>query len=245
MDKSLCVTGTSHTPPYPSLTWSFFQCIIWLCFHLSFFTCTPLRRFFSVHALSILLSFFWVEKEKEEKKRAMRVRSRSLQKSSSFNTDEDIEGDPFGYILSPSLSAGIRNDKSPRAPSPFWIKASSSSKSTYFSSSDRRLVKVKRWILRIESWYLRGGGGGRLPGSGKQHHQGQNSNSTKSSIKAGDDGTRATSMTGQARGRSEARTSSANREVHGMRPTAGRQHLWRKPSESLWPVLEESEDVTP
>lgn len=177
-------------------------------------------------------------RRRKGKKRAMRVKLRSLQKSSSFNTDEDIEADPFGYILSPSLSAGIRNDKSPRSPSPFWIKASSTSKSSSFSSSDRRLVKVKRWILRIESWYLRRGGG-------RQHHQDQTSNPANSSIKADDDGARSTSTTGYVRGRSDARTSSANREDLRMRFTPGRQHLWRKPSESLWPVLEESEDVTP
>lgn len=170
----------------------------------------------------------------------MRVESRSPQNSSSFNTDEEIEEDPFGYILSPSLSAGIRNDKSPRSPSPFWIKASSTSKSS-FSSYDRRLAKVRRWILRIESWYFRRGG--RVPRSGKQDHQDQTSNPAKSSIIA-DDGTRST-WTGQFRGRSNARTSSANRDDHMMRPIPGRQHLWRKPSESLWPVLEESEDATP
>lgn len=175
----------------------------------------------------------------------MRVKWRSLQKSSSFNTDEEIEEDPFGYILSPSLSAGIRNDKSPRSPSPFWIKASSSGKSSsFFSSSDRRLVKVKRLILRIESWYLSRGdeGGG---GKHHHHHQNQTSNPAKSSIIA-DDGSRSTPTTGQeVRGRRDARASSANREDHRMRPTLGRQHLWRKPSESLWPVLEEPEDVTP
>lgn len=169
----------------------------------------------------------------------MRVKLRSLQKSSSFNTDEEIEADPFGYILSPSLlSAGIRNDKSPRSPSPFWIKASSTSKSSSFSSSDRRLVKVKKWILRIESWYLRRGGR-------RQHHRGQTPTPAKSSIKTDVDGARSTSTTGMVRGRSDARTSSANREDHRMTSTPGRQHLWRKPSESLWPVLEESEDPTP
>lgn len=175
----------------------------------------------------------------------MRVKLRSLQKSSSFNTDEEIEADPFGYILSPSLlSAGIRNDKSARSPSPFWIKASSTSKSSSFSSSDRRLVKVKRWILRIESWYLRRGGGRR-----QQHHQDhQTPNPVKSSIvKAADDaGARSTSTTtGKVRGRSDTRTSSANREDQRMTTTPARQHLWRKPSESLWPVLEEPEDLTP
>lgn len=164
------------------------------------------------------------------------VLSRSLQTSSSFNTDEEIEEDPFGYILSSSLSAGIRNDKSPRSPSPFWIKASSSNGSS-FSSSDR-LVKVKRWILRIESWYLRGG---KLLGNGKKEHE-TSDNSAKSIIIA--DG-RTTSSTAQVRGRSDFRTSSTNREVHQMRATPGRQHLWRKPSESLWPVVEESEDITP
>lgn len=174
----------------------------------------------------------------------MRVKLRSLQKPSSFNTDEEIEADPSGYILSPSLlSAGIRNDNSARSPSPFWIKASSNSKNCSFSSSDRRLVKVKRWILRIESWYIRGGGGN---GGGRQHHQDQTSDPAKSSIiRADDDGARSISNTRQVRGRSDARTSSANREDLKMRSTPGRQHLWRKPSESLWPVLEESEDVTP
>lgn len=166
--------------------------------------------------------------------------SLSLQNSRSFNTDEEIEEDPFGYILAPSLSAGIRNDKSPRSPSPFWIKASSN-KCSSFSSSDR-MVKVKRWILRIESWYLRGG---KLLGSGKQQQQQQHQTSNdpaKSKIIA-DDGTK--SSTAQVRGRSDVRASSANREVHGLRATPGRRHLWRKPSESLWPVVEESEDVTP
>lgn len=176
----------------------------------------------------------------------MRVKLRSLQKSSSsFNTEEEIEADPFGYILSPSLlSAGIRNDKSARSPSPFWIKASSStSKDSSFSfSSDCRLVKLKRWILRIESWYVRRGR--------QHHHQDQTSNPAKSSsIRTKDGGgARSTSTTtGQVRGRSDARTSSsANGEDHlRMRSTPGRQHLWRKPSESLWAVLEESEDVTP
>lgn len=176
----------------------------------------------------------------------MRVKLRSLQKSSSFNTEEEIEADPFGYILSPSiLSAGIRNDKSARSPSPFWIKASSTSKISSFSSSDRPLVKVKRWILRIESWYIRRGGGR------QHHHQDQTSNPAKSSIRADDDDeeeARSTSTTTrQVRGRSDARTSCANREdLRMMRSTPGRrQHLWRKPSESLWAVLEESEDVTP
>lgn len=167
------------------------------------------------------------------------VLSRSLQKSSFFNMDEEIEEDPFGYILSPSLSAGILNDKSPRSPSLFWIKASSSNASS-FSSSDR-LAKVKRWILRIESWHLRGG---KLSGNGKQKEQPQTSNNSAKSVTIADDGT--ISSTAQVRGRSDFRTSSANREVHTIRATPGRQHLWRKPSESLWPVVEESEDdVTP
>lgn len=199
------------------------------------------RRSFFVRALSFSpFSGLKKKRRRRRKKRAMRVKLGSLQKSSSFShTDEEIEADPFGYSHSQSLSAGIRNDKSPRSPSPFWIKASSTSKSSSFSSSHRRLVKVKRWILRIESWYLRRGG------SGRQHHQDQTSNPAKSSIKADEDGARSTSTTGQVRGRSDARTSSANREDHRMRSTPGRQHLWRKPSESLWPVLEESEDVTP
>lgn len=165
--------------------------------------------------------------------------SRSLQQSSFFSTDEEIEEDPFGYILSPSLSAGILNDKSPRSPSPFWIKASSSNASS-FSSSDR-LAKVKRWVLRIESCCLRGG---KLSGNGKQKEQHQTSNNSAKSVTIADDGT--TSSTAQVRGRSDCRTSSANREVHSIIATSGRQHLWKKPSESLWPVVEESEDdVTP
>lgn len=166
--------------------------------------------------------------------------SRSIQNSSFFSTDEEIEEDPFGYILSPSLSAGILTNKSPRSPSPIWIKASSS-KASSFSLSDR-LAKVKRWVLRIESWYLRGG---KLSGTGKQKEHLQTSNHSAQSVTRADDGTVKT--TAQVRGRSEVRTSSANRELHRIIATPGRQHLWRKPSESLWPVVEESEedDVTP
>lgn len=165
--------------------------------------------------------------------------SRSLQQSTFFNTDEEIEEDPFGYILSPSLSAGILNDRSPRSPSPFWIKASSSNASS-FSSSDR-LAKLKRWVLRIESCCLRGG---KLSGNGKQKEQHQTSNNSAKSVTIADDVT--ISSTAQVRGRSDFRTSSANKEVHSIIATSGRQHLWKKPSESLWPVVEESEDdVTP
>lgn len=212
----------------------------------SFFTCTPASVVFFACSISFSIKNYNIFNFILINPLALKmVLSRSLQKSSSFNTNEEIEEDPFGYILSSNLSAGIRNDKSPRSPSPFWIKASSSSISNGFSSfsSSYRLVKVKGWILRIESWYLRGGS--KLLGNGK-HHQ-TSENSAKSTLIA-DDGTTSCSTTtaaAQVRGRSSVRTSSADRAVHHkMRATPERQHLWRKPSDRLWPVLEESEDVT-
>lgn len=197
---------------------------IYLCFHLLH----PASFVFCVHVSS---PPFLVKKNR---KLFTMVLSRSLQKPSSFNTDEEIEEDPFGYILSPSLSAGICKDKSSRSPSPFWIKASSSSSSS-FSSSDR-LAKVKRWVLRIESYYLRG----KLPGQGGKQQQHSTPNPAKAIIA---DGT--TRSIAQVRDRNDVRNSSANREVHRMGAIPGRQHLWRKPSESLWPVVEESENVAP
>ena len=144
---------------------------------------------------------------------AIMVIWRSLQRSRSFYVDEDH----LTYFIHPadlSLAAGIRSDHSL---SPCSTKTSN-------TLSGGPLAKLKRWILRIERYYFRS----KLPG---RHHPVLLESTQPPEI--GSPG---------LRGRSDIRTSSANRETLKLRPTPRRQRAWREPSGNLWPVAEEQED---
>lgn len=155
-----------------------------------------------------------------------------LRKPRSFYVTAKIDEDPFAYFISPAddrnvffedgLAAGIHNHRRTRSLSPSHDKPRNASFS-YEEAANSPVAKLKRWIMRMEKFYLYR----KPPCKESPPEQRVKVPETRSPL---------------LRGRSDNRTSSANRVTQNLRSPPRRLRAWREPSADLWPVPEEQED---
>ena len=142
---------------------------------------------------------------------------------------ESIDSDPFAYFISPAsdrdiyfndLSAGIDTRKRSRSFSP------KSSIDDHMLSSTSPTAKLKKWIERMELRCFR-----RSPRISERPMP------SPEPLKSPET---PTSVSPLVRGRSDVRSGSSLRV---NRPQQRRPRAWREPSEKIWSVAEEGDEV--
>lgn len=153
-----------------------------------------------------------------------------------FYADEEIDQDPFRFFVSPAedhdqfiendLAADIETRKSRSLPPTlrktrtFTLAVASSSPST---------TRLKRWIERMELHCFR-----RSPSVIQRPMPSPDPPKPPEM---------STPSSPPVRGRRTYRAGSGRRSGHNSRSKARRPRAWRAPSQDIWPVVEEGEDV--
>lgn len=154
-----------------------------------------------------------------------------LRKPMSLDIKETIDEEPFAYFISPpedrdiffatDLAAGVGSNRRSRSLSPFQNKSKGILSEDEADKSS--VVKLKRWILRMERYYF--------------HRKSPCKDATTVQplyIPA--------TSSPPVRGRRNTRTTSSSRVTHNLRSPPRRPRAWREPSTDLWSVPEEQED---
>ena len=148
--------------------------------------------------------------------------------------EKNVDSDPFAYFISPAsdrdvftndLSAGISTSKRSRSLSPNHHKGKTALSAITAASSPT--VKLKRWIERMELRCFR-----RSPRASER---------PLPSPKSAGFGEVAVPKSPPPRGRRDLRSGSSHRA--GPNPNPRRHRVWKEPSENIWPVAEEGDNV--
>ena len=160
-----------------------------------------------------------------------------LRKPRALYFDKALDQDPFSYFISPAderdvfvnshLAADIDNKKRPRSLSPFRRKTSAILSAATAAASPT--AKLKQWIERMELRCFR-----RNPSSIERLVPSPNPPELPEIVHA---------VSPPLRGRSSLRTDSSSRVTPNTRTRPRRPRVWREPSEGIWPVAEEGEEV--
>ena len=158
-----------------------------------------------------------------------------LRVSRAVYLKENIDSDPFAYFISPAsdrdfvsdLSAGIDTSNRSRSLSPKTHKRHAVISTAFTTSSPT--AKLKRWIERME---LRC-----FPWSPKRSERPTLSPDPPRSLE------RITPISRPVRGRNNIRSGSVNRVSPNQRSLPRKPRAWREPSESIWSVAEEGEEI--
>ena len=148
---------------------------------------------------------------------------------------KDINENPFEFFLSASddpdevlddITAGIENVPRPRSLSPLLLPTHDEER-PFRSSASTSLAKLKKWISRMERRYL--------------HHTHLLPPPTPVAPLL----LAPPSSPGspQSRGRRHSRGNLNGGRDDTIRSHSGKPRVWREPSQDIWPVLEEHEDV--
>ena len=160
-----------------------------------------------------------------------------LRKPRAFYVDATIDQDPFAYFISPAedrdvffnddLSAGIDEHKRSRSESPGHRSAYVSL--AVASAASSPTAKLKKWIERMELRCFH-----RSPSVIQRPMQSPDPPQPPAFR---------TTVSPPLRGRRNMRSSSSNRSRHSTRSHSRRPRVWQEPSEEIYPVPEEGEDV--
>ncbi len=161
-----------------------------------------------------------------------------LRTSQDSYLNENIDSDPFAYFISPAtdqdiftkddLSAGIDRRKRSKSLSPY-PRNSRTILPTYTSSSLSSTAKLTRWIERMELRCFRW--------SPRISERPMPSPDPPELPEI------AVPRSPPARGRREVRSTSSLRVIHDQRNNPRRPRVWREPSEGIWSVAEEGEEI--
>ena len=158
-----------------------------------------------------------------------------LRKPRAFYANENVDEDPFAYFISPAedrdiftgsyLTAGITSRQRSRSLSPVTIRRKSHTK---LSASKSPTLRLKKWIERMERCYFH-----RTPPGPQPQIPIIEVREPKHPEIA----------TSPIRGRRDSRSSTHDRISQTVRTSPRKPRVWREPSESIWTVVEEGEDV--
>ena len=158
-----------------------------------------------------------------------------LRKPRAFYTGERIDNDPFAYFISPAedrdiftesyLTAGITSKQRPRSLSPTTVRLKPHNKLPTHKSPTLRL---KKWIERMEKYYF---------------HRSPSSPQAQGPIIVVREPKQPDPVSPPVRGRRDSRSKSHDRNPQAVRTPPRKPRVWRQPSEDIWTVVEEREDV--
>lgn len=157
-----------------------------------------------------------------------------LSRETYFN--ESIDSDPFAYFISPAsdrdifindLSAGINTGKRSRSLSPRIHKEKTLLATV--TSAHSPTAKLKRWIERMELRCFR-----------KSPRMSERPMPSPDPPRPPET---AIPVSPPVRGRNDVRSGSVNRVNPNQRSKPRRPRVWREPSETIWSVAEEGEEI--
>ena len=158
-----------------------------------------------------------------------------LRKPRAFYIKEKIDDDPFCYFISPVedrtiftesyLTAGIASRQRPRSLSPVPARRISQTK---FSATKSPTLRLKKWIERMEKYYF---------------NRSSPSLQPQAPIIEVREPKQADTGSPTVRGRPDVRSSSHSRISQTLGTPPRKPRVWRKPSEDIWTVVEEGEEV--
>ena len=149
---------------------------------------------------------------------------------------ENIDFDPFAFFISPAseqdqdinnLSAGIELGKRSKSLSPTLHREKTVLSA--LTAVPSPTVKLKRWIERMELLCFR-----RSPRMSERPVPSPDTLAFPEFV---------IPRSPPCRGRRNVRTGSVHRVTSNRWDIARRRRVWREPSEQIWPVVEEGEDV--
>lgn len=148
---------------------------------------------------------------------------------------EKIDDDPFAYFIPPAedrdiftesyLAAGIASRQRSRSLSPTPVYRKSHAK---ISTTKSPTLRLKKWIERMERYYF---------------HRSPPSPQPQVPIIEVREPKQWETVSPSIRGRRDFRSSSHNRISQTIRTPPRKPRVWREPSEGIWTVVEEGEDV--
>ena len=158
-----------------------------------------------------------------------------LRKPRAFYAHEVIDDDPFAYFISPAedrdlftesyLTAGIASRQRPRSLSPMPARQRLHPKQ---SCSKSPTLRLKRWIERMEMYYFN-----RSPPDPQP----------KPPIIEVREPKQLKLLSPPVRGRRDFRSTSHDRMSQAARTPPRKSRVWRQPSEDIYTVFEEGEEV--
>ncbi len=158
-----------------------------------------------------------------------------LRRSRAIYVNERIDDDPFAYFISPAedrdiftesyLTAGIANRQRSRSLSPIPIRRKPHAKS---SAAKSPTLRLKQWIERMERYYF---------------HRSPPSPQPQIPIIEVREPKQWETVSPPIRGRRDFRSSSHDRISQTVRTPPRKPRVWREPSEDIWTVFEEGEEV--
>ncbi len=152
---------------------------------------------------------------------------------------QDIDENPFAFFVSvpetagavaeDSLAAGIEEKARARSLSPFLTRRRTVEPDLAALTAESHIAKLKKWILKMEQRYFNH----KVP-----NHIGVPENSPASPLQR-------SPGSPQLRGRGNIRGSPRTlaSRVQGTRSHSAKPRAWREPSEDMWPVPEEQDEV--
>lgn len=152
---------------------------------------------------------------------------------------KDINENPFAFFVSvpegaeavpdDSLAAGIEETPRARSLSPFLTRRQAREPDLAALTVESHIAKLRKWILRMERRYFNH----KLP-----NHLGVPENSPASPLLR-------SPGSPQLRGRGNTRGSprAVASRTRGTRSHSAKPRVWREPSDDMWPVPEEQEEV--
>ena len=158
-----------------------------------------------------------------------------LRKPRALFAGENLDDDPFAYFISPAqdrdiftenyLTAGIASRQRSRSLSPGTSRRKSHTK---LSTSKSPTLRLKKWIERMEKYYFHHSAPGPQPQTPIIEIREPKQTEKPSS---------------PIRGRRDVRSSTYNRVSQTVRTPPRKPRVWREPSESIWTVVEEGEEI--
>ena len=158
-----------------------------------------------------------------------------LRKPRAFYANRVIDDDPFAYFISPAedrdlftenyLTAGIASTQRPRSLSPMPVSRKSHPK---LSTGKSPTLRLKRWIERMEMYYF---------------HRSPPDPQALNPITELREPKQFKVVSPPVRGRRDFRSSSCDRISQTVRTPPRKPRVWRQPSEDIYTVFEEGEEV--
>ncbi|MCJ1374181.1 hypothetical protein MMC20_005413 [Loxospora ochrophaea] len=167
-------------------------------------------------------------------------------RTATFGADREIDENPYAFFISDEgeidafgslpMTAGISKRTRPRSLSPPKLRQKRALGARVSPRSP--MAKLRRWIERMEQRYLR-------------HHKcAMPEEQSISPVEAAPPALSPAPLpdpqpptSPDTRGRREARLKADDRRRQMSRSHSGRPRVWREPSDYIWPVEEEGEEV--